>query len=42
MKLTLKQIKKIIKEELEGMQAHPMVVMTSDILSVIYRRSIKG
>ena len=34
MKLTLKQIKKIIKEELEGVQAHPMVVMTSDILSV--------
>ena len=36
MKLTLKQIKQIIKEELEGMQTHPMVAMASDILSVAY------
>tara|TARA_Y100000591_G_scaffold215131_1_gene186772 strand:- start:1437 stop:1802 length:366 start_codon:yes stop_codon:yes gene_type:complete len=34
MKLTTKQLKQIIKEELDAMHSHPMVTMADDILSV--------
>ena len=33
MKLTTKQLKQIIKEELQGMHVHPMIDMADDILS---------